>query len=264
MDWNRSCSAHLGYLFTELAYDDRFCAARDYGFRAIEHPAPYNVPAADLAQRLSETGLTYTQFAMPSGDAAAGEKGIAIFPERRSEFRAGVATALDYAERIGVSLVHVMAGVLPPAQRTQDHWECYLENLEFAADAASPRGIQILVEAMSKGAVPDYFIEVPDTAARAIAEIGRMNVKILLDIFHSVASELDPVEQIRRHRDHIAHVHIADYPGRHEPGTGQVDFRSICQELDSGGYRGLLGCEYIPLQSTVEGLGWFRQPFPAS
>ena len=112
------------------------------------------------------------QLGLSSGDASKGEKGLGIFPERRAEFRASVTEALDYAEAVGASMVHAMAGILPPAQRAQHHWDCYVENLAFAAAEARPRGIKVIVEPMSQGAVPDYFIATPDRAARAIAEAG--------------------------------------------------------------------------------------------
>jgi hydroxypyruvate isomerase len=251
-------SAHLGYLFTEVPFGERFQKAREHGFSAVEHPAPYSVPAEELAAKLGQVGLPYTQFGLLSGDASKGEKGIAIFPERREEFRSSVARGLDYAEAIGVRMVHAMAGVLPEAQRTPRHWHCYIDNLAYAADEAAKRGRSILVEPMSPGAVPDYFVDTPDRAAEAIAATGRGNIRLLLDVFHTVNSGLDVFDQIRRHAALIGHVHIADHPGRHEPGTGGIDFRKVEAALHESGYDGYLGCEYVPEGETEGGLGWLR------
>ncbi len=252
-------SAHLGYLFTDKPFRDRILAARTYGFSAVEHPAPYSItPAATLAGWLKECGAPYTQFGLYSGDPGRGEKGLAIFPERKDEFRRSVADGLDYAEAIGVTMVHAMAGVLPAAERTQGHWDCYIENLTFAAQEASKRGITILVEAMSAGAVPDYFVETPDRAAEAVAEAGQSNIRLLFDVFHTVNSGLDVYGQIRRHAPLIAHVHIADFPGRHEPGSGTLDFARIGQVLAETGYKGVLGCEYVPAGQTEDGLDWLE------
>jgi hydroxypyruvate isomerase len=202
--------------------------------------------------------MTYSQFGLYSGDAQIGEKGLAIFPERKEEFRRTVMQGLDYAEAINVRMIHAMAGVLPESERSQAHWDCYIENLAYVADAASKRGIVILVEAMSASAVPNYFIETPDRAAAAITATGQPNIGLLFDVFHTVNSGLDVYEQIDRHASLIAHVHIADFPGRHEPGSGTLDFGKIGKALAESGYTGVLGCEYVPKGRTEDGLGWLK------
>ncbi|SNB63393.1 hydroxypyruvate isomerase [Arboricoccus pini] len=257
-------SAHLGYLFSERPFAERFAAARAHGFVAMEHPSPYATPAEVVRGWLADTGLTYTQFGLHSGDATKGEKGIAIFADRRAEFRASVATGLAYAETVGARMIHAMAGVLPAAQRDHAHWDCYIENLAYAAREAEKRGIAILVEAMSAGAVPDYFIETPDQGAEAIAATGEANLGLLLDIFHTVATGLDIETTISKHAALIRHVHIADYPGRHEPGTGTLDFAAVAGWLNKAGYQGLLGCEYVPAGQTDAGLGWLARSLKAA
>jgi hydroxypyruvate isomerase len=251
-------SAHIGYLFTELPLAERVAAAVRCGFQAIEHPAPYAVPAAEMAAWLRSAGLEYVQFGLRSGDASKGEKGLGIFPERRDEFRASVAEALDYAEAVGASMVHAMAGILPPSQRGRQHWDCYVENLAFAAAEAEPRGIKVIVEAMSQSAVPDYFIATPDEAARAIAETGADNAGLLLDVFHTLSAGLDVEQEIAKHAARLAHVHIADFPGRHEPGSATVDFAALELALQKADYDGFLGCEYTPAGATEAGLGWLH------
>lgn len=249
-------SAHLGYLFNDRPLRERVAAAKRHGFAAVEHPSPYAVPASEMAQWLRQEGLPYTQFGLHSGDAQKGEKGIGIFPERRAEFSRSVLDGLAYAEAIGVTMVHAMAGVLPATSRRQEHWDCYVENLGYAAAEAGKRGITIIVEAMSPGAVPDYFVETPNRAAAAISEAGGANLGLLLDIFHTANMDLDIVETIRSHAGLISHVHIADFPGRHEPGSGTLDFSLIGRTLADVGYAGRLGCEYVPAGRTEDGLGW--------
>jgi hydroxypyruvate isomerase len=257
-------SAHIGYLFTDKPMEERITAAMRYGFKAIEHPAPYSVPAAEMARWLKSAGTRYVQLGLHSGDASKGEKGLGIFPDRRDEFRASVTEALDYAEAVGASMVHAMAGILPPAQRGQHHWDCYVENLAFAATEARPRGIKVIVEAMSEGAVPDYFVATPDRAARAIAEAGEENMGLLLDVFHTVSTGLDVQQEIAKHAERLAHVHIADFPGRHEPGSATIDFDELELALREANYDGFLGCEYTPAESTEAGLGWLRRKTLAS
>lgn len=254
-----SYSAHIGYLFSDKPIHERVAAAARYGFAAIEHPSPYSIPASQMADWLKSSGLRYTQFGLHSGDAAKGEKGIGIFPERRTEFRASVKAGLNYAEAAGVRMVHAMAGILSADKQSHHHWDCYVENLAFAAHEGKLRGIKIIVEPMSPGAVPDYFLQTPDRAAHAIAEAGGENLGLLLDIFHTANLGLDIGTQIEKHAAIIAHVHIADFPGRHEPGSAQLNFDDIERALRRVGYDGLLGCEYIPANSSEEGLGWLQR-----
>lgn len=249
-------SAHMGYLFTDIPLTDRVSAARAHGFAAVEHPAPYDIPAQQMAALLAASGLRYTQFGLRSGNATNGEKGIGIFADRREEFRANLTEALDYAELIGVRMVHAMSGILPAEQRQPEHRDCYVENLRLAACEAARRGIAIIVEPMSALAVPDYFIENPDDAAEMIAETEADNIGLLLDIFHTSAVGLDVHQTIRDHAALIRHVHIADFPGRHEPGSASLDYAAITATLEECGYNGVLGCEYAPVGETVPGLDW--------
>lgn len=257
-------SAHIGYLFTEQPMAQRIASATRCGFQAVEHPAPYAVPAPEMAGWLDAAGARYVQLGLYSGDASKGEKGLGIFPERRAEFRESVTEALDYAEAVGASMVHAMAGVLPSAQRAPQHWDCYVENLALAATEARPRGIKVIVEAMSPGAVPDYFIATPDQAARAIADAGEENIGLLLDVFHTASVGLNVEQEIAKHAAVLAHVHIADHPGRHEPGSATVDFGKLELALRKVSYDGFLGCEYTPVGSTEAGLGWLQRKTLAS
>jgi hydroxypyruvate isomerase len=252
-------SAHIGYLFTDKPMKERIASATRCGFTGVEHPAPYAVPATDMAGWLKAAGARYVQLGLYSGDASKGEKGLGIFPDRRGEFRRSVAEALDYAEAVGASMVHAMAGILPAAQRAQHHWDCYVENLAFAAAEARPRGIKVIVEAMSQTAVPEYLIATPDQAACVIAETGEENIGLLLDVFHTASVGLNVEQEIAKHAALLAHVHIADHPGRHEPGSATVDFDKLERALQNANYDGFLGCEYSPIGSTEAGLGWLHR-----
>lgn len=250
-------SAHIGYLFTELPFGERIRAAASFGFAAVEYPSPYGIPASQMAVWLGEAGMTYTQFGMYAGDPAKGEKGIAMFPGRRAEFQQSVTDALDYAQVVGARMVHVMSGILPAEDRKPHHRHCYVENLAYAARRAADRGIEIIVEPMSAVAVPDYLVETPDEALSIIREAGEGNIGLLLDVFHTASVGQSVTETIARLGKRISHVHLADVPGRHEPGSGTMDFLSIERALEKVGYRGLLGCEYTPSVNTEDSLGWF-------
>ncbi|MBL1419079.1 MAG: TIM barrel protein [Alphaproteobacteria bacterium] len=258
MNFKPKYSAHLGYLFTEVEFEKRFVLAASSGFSAVEAPSPYAVPATEMAEWLKRIELPYVQFGLKSGNAAAGEKGIAILPNRRAEFKASVAEGLDYAETIGVKMLHAMAGVMPQQQRTNEHQDCYLENLNYAATQAEQRGIQIIVEAMNPVSVPNYYLSTAAESAAVIKQVGHKNIGLLLDIFHTVSVGDDPIATIHQYADIISHIHIADVPNRHEPGSGTIDFTAVRQALAEINYEGFIGCEYTPAGETIAGLNWLK------
>ena len=251
-------SGHCGFLFTELPLSERFAAAARAGFRAVEHPNLFAVPAREVAGWLERAGIPLVQTGFPAGDAAKGEKGLAALPDQLARYRASIEPTLDYAEELGCRMVHPMAGVRPPDVPRDVLWQTYLENLAFAADAAAQRGMTVIVEPIGPGSIANYVIVDPLLAVEAIRTIGRGNVKLLFDAYHCVCLGHDAAALIREHAGLIAHVQIADDPGRHEPGTGRIAFAPIFEALDEVGYAGLIGCEYHPATTTEAGLGWMR------
>lgn len=249
-------SAHIGYLYTELPLAERPAAAARDGFTAIEHPEPWAVPAAEMRTRIEELGLAFTQVTSGMGDAAKGEKGLAALPGREKEFRAGFERALDYAQAIGCPFVHPMAGVpkgdMPEAVGT------YRDNLSWALDRAEASGVRVLVEAIT---IPGYHMGSLALAAGLQDEFdGRFD--LLFDTYHAAVLGEDPALWIGRNARRIGHVHIADHPGRHEPGSGALPFERILAALMAGGYAGAIGFEYIPSAATSASAaflpGWKR------
>ena len=115
--------------------------------------------------------------------------------------------------------------------------------------------MRLLVEPISAQAFPGYFMSHPNLALRALDEIGP-NACLLFDVYHSKLCGVDPFDFLRRELDRIGHVHIADEPGRHEPGTVTLDFSAIFNLLDESSFGGFVGCEYVPAGRTEDGLGW--------
>lgn len=249
-------NAHVGFLFTERPLAERFGHAARAGFRAVEHPNLFALPATYLRRLLADTGLRLVQTAFPAGDAARGEKGFAALPSEVARFRASVEPTLDYVDEVGCHLVHVMAAVRPSDAPPELVWATYLENLAFAADAAARRGISILVEPIGPGSIANYVVDSTALGVQALHTISRTNARLLLDVFHAVSLGEDPVDHAQTHAALIGHVQIADYPGRHEPGTGTIDFAPVFAALAGAGYGGFVGCEYHPVAATEDGLSW--------
>lgn len=255
----RKFSAHLGYLFSEMPLDARFEAAKRVGFSGVEHPSPYSAPAADVARWLASIELPFVQMALPAGDASRGEKGLAALPDRVEEFGATIALGIDYALEIGCPALHVMAGVRPDGTPHRQLWDTYVDNMSRAAEAAARDGLKILIEPIGAGTLPDYFIDRAQLALEAIRDIGRDNVRLLFDVFHCVNGGDDPIAFIEANATLLYHVHIADHPGRHEPGSGRIDFTAVYAALDRAGYSGFIGCEYVPAGRTEDGLCWLAE-----
>ena len=252
----RRYSAHLGYMFTEHALEDRFAAAAACGFSDVEHPSPYAIPAERVADLCREHYLRFVQMALPAGDPARGEKGIACLPGREAEFRDGVAAGLAYAKTVDSGFVHVMSGLKPADIPFDEVWRTYIANLRHACDAAATAGIPVLVEPIGAATISGYLVDHPDIALRALEEVDAPNLSLLFDAFHAANAGVDPVAFVRDHHARISHVHIADHPGRHEPGTGAFDFETFFRALDAAGYAGSVGLEYIPAGETAAGLDW--------
>jgi hydroxypyruvate isomerase len=241
-------------MFNEHELADRFTAAADAGFRAVEHPSPYAIPARELKARLADLGLIFVQMALPAGNTERGEKGVACLPGRQQDFDAYLVKGLDYAEELGCGMVHLMSGVVPSGAVRDNLWPIYVERLQQAAEAAARRNMTILIEPIGIATIADYFMDDPQAALRAAGDTP--NIRLLFDAFHATNAGTDAADFVAGHMDMISHIHIADHPGRHEPGTGSFDFPKFFAALDDAGYRGRIGLEYLPAGDTSEGLAW--------
>lgn len=249
-------SAHIGYLYGDLPLAERPAAAARDGFTAIEHPEPFAVPAREMRARLADLGLTFSQVTSGMGDAAAGEKGLAALAGREAEFRAGFDRALAYALEIDCPFVHPMAGV--PKGGVLDAAETYRLNLSWALNRVEGSGVRVLVEAIT---IPGYHMGSLALAADLQDQFqGRF--ALLFDTYHAAVLGEDPRRWITQNAGRIGHVHIADHPGRHEPGTGTLAFEPVLTALAAAGYAGAIGFEYIPSAATSASTaflpGWKR------
>ncbi|WP_445158338.1 hydroxypyruvate isomerase [Halomonas sp. E14] len=252
-------AANLSMLFTEEDFLDRFKAAAEAGFKGVEYLFPYDYSAVELKARLDEHGLTQVLHNLPAGDWAAGERGIACHPERVEEFRAGVEKAIDYATVLGCKQVNCLAGIQPQGVSLEQARRTLVENLRYAAEKLEAAGILLLAEPINTRDIPGFFLNRTEQALAIFDEVGSPNLKLQYDIYHMQIMEGDLAPTLEKHLDRIAHVQIADTPGRHEPGTGEIHYPFLFAHLDRLGYDGWIGCEYKPKTTTREGLGWLDQ-----
>jgi hydroxypyruvate isomerase len=250
--------AHLGHLFTEVPFLERFAAAAAVGFTAVEFPFPYAYAPGELAQRLASHGLVQVSIMAPAGDWAAGERGLAAIPGRAREFRDGMRRALEYADALNVARVHVAAGLIPEGADVAACEALFLENLAHAADLARPRDVTILIEPVSGKVYPTFLVRSTAHGERILATIRRDNVRLLYDVWHSQLGEGDLAATIERVMPLIAHLQIANPPGRNEPGVGEIHFPFLFDLIDRLGYTGWVGLEYRPSTDTLSSLRWAR------
>ena len=249
-------AANLSMLFNEAPFLERFALARAAGFDGVEFLFPYPYEAAQLAERLRHHQLELVLFNLPCGDWNAGDRGMACDPQRLDEFRAGVHSARDYALALGARRLHCMAGKLPAGLAPQQARAAYVDNLRWAAAELAPHGIDLLIEPINHYDMPGYFLQHSRQALDIIAEAGSPNLFLQYDIYHMQRMEGELSNTIRANLAMIKHMQIADTPGRHEPGTGEINYRHLFRFIDEIGYDGWLGCEYLPAGDTTAGLGW--------
>ncbi|WP_375463995.1 2-oxo-tetronate isomerase [uncultured Methylobacterium sp.] len=248
-------AANLTLMFTERPFLDRFAAAADAGFDAVEVLFPYDHPPEAIAERLRRHGLTLALFNLPPGDFAAGERGLAALPGRFEALRAGVETGLRYAAATGAARLHLMAGLAEADDPRAI--ESYRRAVAWTAERVGRAGIDLLLEPINGRDMPGYFLSDVDRAAALIRDLGMTNLKLQFDLYHAQILHGDLTMRLRATMPIIGHVQTASVPGRHEPGTGEVDDAVLFAELDRLGYAGFVGCEYRPAAGTEAGLGWF-------
>jgi hydroxypyruvate isomerase len=250
-------AANISMMFGELPFLDRFAAARKAGFAAVEFLFPYEHPAADIAARLKDNGLAQVLFNAPPGDWSRGERGMAALPGRQAEFRDAIHKALEYATALECPRLHVMAGLAPEGMAHDMLTATYGANLAWAAEECAKVSVKPVIEPINHRDIPGFFLNTTDQAAAIIASVGPEKIGMQFDLYHCQITEGDIVKRVEKHLPLIAHMQVADNPGRNEPGTGEVNWLFVFEAIDALGFRGWIGCEYRPKGETTAGLGWF-------
>ncbi len=256
-------AANLSMMFTEVPFLDRFAAASEAGFEAVEFMFPYEFPAEEVADRAKAAGVEVVLFNMPAGKWGAGERGITSIPGREAEFREGVDKALAYALCLKAPRLHAMAGIPSAGSDPAACRATLIENLKYAAEKLARHNIVLVLEAINTRDMPGFFISTQKDSHAICAAVGAPNVKMQMDLYHMQVMEGDLATKLKLYVPWCGHVQLAGCPERNEPDTGEIRYEYLFQLLDKIGYQGWIGCEYRPAGKTCDGLGWLKTPVSA-
>lgn len=256
-------AANLSLMYTEWPFADRFAAAADDGFTAVECQFPYAVPADELARRREAAGVELVLLNAPPGPE--GARGMAALPGHEAAFRASLLEqALPYAQALGCPRIHVMSGFIPPGRERTDLQPTLLDNLTWAAQRAADAGVTLLIEPLNARDNPGYFLNRQDHAHEIVAAVGAPNLAVQFDLYHAQIVEGDLSAKLARYLDpahptRVGHLQVASVPDRHEPDEGELAWAHLFDLIDTLGWAGWVGAEYRPRGATRDGLGWFAR-----
>ncbi len=253
-------AANLKWLFTEVPFERRFEAAAAAGFEAVEIASPYGLPATRVRELADEAGVRTVLINTPAGPAGSPTSmGAGFAPEAREEFRRGLLTALDYASALGAPTIHAMAGLRPAGVGEEAAFATYVANIGWAAERARTAGVRLALEPINKRDQPTYGLATMESAAAVTEATDPDTVGILFDVYHAQIDGGDLITRLRRLRPRVAHIQVADNPGRGEPGSGEIAYPAVFAAIADAGYDGWVGCEYRPVSTTQDGLGWIER-----
>ena len=245
-------AANLSFMFTEVDFLDRFEAAAEAGFKAVEYLFPYDYAPQELASRLKANGLTQALFNLPPGNWENGERGLAALPGREADFEAAARKAVEYAVALDCKLLHAMPGL----RHHGANWKNYIGNLKKATAIAADHGVTIILEPINEIDIPGFFLNTTSMARAAIHEVGADNIGLQFDLYHRQIQEGDVARSIAEYAALTRHYQIASPPDRGEPDDGEMNYSYLFKKIDETGFDGWVGCEYKPRGETTSGLGW--------
>lgn len=252
-------AANLTMLFNEVPFLERFALAKTAGFKAVEFLFPYAYSTEEIKSALDNNALKLVLHNLPAGDWDAGERGIACHPDRVNEFRSGVAQAIEYASYLHVGQLNCLAGKAPVGVDAKLLHDTFVSNLQYAASELKKAGLKLLIEPINTFDIPGFYLSKTEQGIAILDAVGADNAFLQYDIYHAQRMEGELANTIQKHLSRIAHIQLADNPGRNEPGTGEIHYDYLFGLLDRLDYAGYIGCEYKPLKSTAAGLGWMDQ-----
>jgi hydroxypyruvate isomerase len=249
-------AANVSTMFTEWPLVDRFAAAADAGFAAVEMQFPYEVTCDALAKARQAATVEVVLINLPAGDLAAGDLGLACRPDRRADFAESLARATEYAQALDCKQVNCLAGLLTADLAPDCAWATLTGQIDYAASVLQGHGIALLVEALNEINQPHFVLNTLTLADRLLGELDHPNLALQFDIYHAVANGEDWHTALLSRLPRIGHIQFSDFPGRGEPGSGTIDFDKVFACLRNLDYAGWIGCEYRPTGHTLKTLDW--------
>jgi hydroxypyruvate isomerase len=248
-------AANLGLLFNEFAFLDRFQAAADAGFRLVEIMFPM-APIDAICAAVKKAGVELLQFNLPGGDFPAGDRGFLAMPGKRQEFRAALQQALPAAKVLGVKQFNCLAGNWAPEYSREEQLACARENLAWASPLLVEAGLTMNIEPLSPFQSPRYVFPRPSELLALLKGLGLPRIGVQYDVFHAQLVEGNLIGTLKEYLPFVGHIQVADAPERHQPGTGEINYRAVFSALEQMGYDKVVSLEYIPVGSTIESLAW--------
>lgn len=250
--------ANLSFLFMEKPFMERFAAVKEAGLKRVEFMFPYDYDLDEIKAQLKTHNLELVLFNLPAGNWESGERGIAVDPDRQEEFRAGVAKAIEAARQLNVKQVNCLVGKVLPKTSQEDQWCTLVSNIRYAAEQFQPEGIRLLVEPLNHFDAPGFFLNTTQDVLKLISEVNHENIFLQFDVYHAARESEDILKVLHESLAQIGHIQIADNPGRHQPGTGEIDYETIFTTLEKVGYSQAIAMEYVPTPNTFTSLEWIK------
>lgn len=252
-------SANLNFLFNEVSFMERFSAAAKAGFKNVEFMFPYDYDQNEIKKQLEQNHLKLVLFNLPAGNWEDGDRGIAVDPVRKEEFKNGVGKAIETAKLLGVSRINCLVGKANGGFASDFIMGNLLDNISYAADEFQKVGLDLMIEPINHFDIPGFYLNTTDQVIEIINKLERSNIYLQYDIYHAEREGEDHEQILKRYFSSIGHVQVADNPGRNEPGTGVVRVKHLFDTLDKMGYKGYTGMEYKPSGITEDSLGWVEK-----
>jgi hydroxypyruvate isomerase len=254
-------TANLSLLFTEVPLICRFAAAKASGFNAVEIQFPYELSAQTISAELDAQQLQLILFNVSADDLLQGGEGLAAVPEKQTQFKVAVDQAVEYAKILKPETINILPGRCFDSDRLKIYQATLKDNLRYALNAFSPLGIKTVFEAINTIDMPDFIVHSSTQMLDIMAEINHPDLMMQYDVYHMLMMQEDPAHFIPQYSDKIGHIQFADYPGRHQPGTGNTDFKQLFAIIKPSNYTGWVGAEYKPLSSTTNSLSWLKNAY---
>lgn len=251
-------AANLSLMFTEVPLLERFAAARQVGFDAVEIQFPYDEDIRDLERARADADVQVVLINVPAGDLMGGGDGLACVPERQAEFRSAVEQCADYGEALGVRCINVLSGRCHDEGQFDARWMTFLDNLQYADERFSALGMTTTFEAINTTDMPGFLVNCAEHLWQVMAQVSSPTIKAQYDLYHMAMMGEDMRADLSQRMDRIGHIQFADCPGRGEPGSGSLDFATLFKVIEESEYQGYVAAEYRPVGTTEQSFGWFR------